>query len=132
MQVAVADLGPTFATAGRAAAAAALAAAWLAWRRPPLPPARLLGPLAVVAAGVVVGFPLLTALALQDQDSAHGAVIVGLLPAATFAMIAQTGDIYYGLWYPIVIALATVVIGILFVPETHKRDLFADAKATSG
>ena len=56
----------------------------------------------------------------------------GLLPAATFAMIAQSGDIYYGLWYPIVIALATVVIGILFVPETHKRDLFADAKATSG
>ncbi len=53
----------------------------------------------------------------------------GLLPATAFAMIAQTGDIYYGLWYPIVIATATVVIGILLVPETKDRDLFADAKS---
>ncbi len=53
----------------------------------------------------------------------------GLMPATAFAMIAQTGDPYYGLWYPIVIALATVVIGLLFVPENHKKDIFAeDAK----
>ncbi|WP_192708132.1 MFS transporter [Methylobacterium sp. OAE515] len=50
----------------------------------------------------------------------------GLLPATAFAMVAQTGDIYYGLWYPIVIAVATVVIGVLFVPETKDRDIFAD------
>ncbi|UFN47372.1 MHS family MFS transporter [Roseomonas sp. OT10] len=50
----------------------------------------------------------------------------GLLPATAFAMIAQTGDVYYGLWYPIVIALMTVVIGALFVPETKDRDIFAD------
>ncbi|UPY37272.1 MHS family MFS transporter [Sediminicoccus sp. KRV36] len=49
----------------------------------------------------------------------------GLMPATAFAMIAQTGDVYYGLWYPIVIALATVVIGIFMVPETFKRDIFA-------
>jgi len=48
----------------------------------------------------------------------------GLLPATSFAMVAQTGDIYFGLWYPIVVALMTVVIGFLFVPETHKRDIF--------
>jgi MFS family permease len=48
----------------------------------------------------------------------------GLMPATAFAMIAQTGDVYYGLWYPIVIALATVVIGIFFVPETKDRDIF--------
>jgi MFS family permease len=48
----------------------------------------------------------------------------GLLPATSFAMVAQTGDIYYGLWYPIVIALATAVIGMLFVPETKDRDIF--------
>jgi hypothetical protein len=47
----------------------------------------------------------------------------GLLPATAFAMIAATGDIYYGLWYPIVIAAVTVVIGIIFVPETYKRDI---------
>jgi MFS family permease len=50
----------------------------------------------------------------------------GLLPATAFAMVAQTGDIYFGLWYPIVIAVATVVIGVLFVPETKDRDIFAD------
>ncbi|EHL96044.1 transporter, major facilitator family protein [Acetobacteraceae bacterium AT-5844] len=50
----------------------------------------------------------------------------GLLPATSFAMIAQTGDVYYGLWYPVVIALATVVIGAFFVPETKDRDIFAE------
>ncbi|MDO9708370.1 MFS transporter [Paracraurococcus lichenis] len=55
----------------------------------------------------------------------------GLLPATSFAMIAQTGDVYYGLWYPIVIAAATVVIGLFFVPETKDRDIFAaDAAET--
>ncbi len=50
----------------------------------------------------------------------------GLLPATSFALVAQTGDIYYGLWYPIVFALATVVIGLLFVPETKDRDIYAN------
>ena len=48
----------------------------------------------------------------------------GLLPATSFAMVAQTGNIYYGLWYPVVVATMTVIIGILFVPETYKRDIF--------
>jgi MFS family permease len=47
----------------------------------------------------------------------------GFLPTIAFAMVAATGDIYYGLWYPIVIALMTFVIGSLFMPETHKRVL---------
>ena len=47
----------------------------------------------------------------------------GLLPATAFAMVAATGDIYYGLWYPIVFALMTVVVGLFFVPETKDRDL---------
>ncbi len=50
----------------------------------------------------------------------------GLLPATSFAMIAQTGDVYYGLWYPIVVAMMTVVIGTLFVPETKDRDIYAN------
>ena len=49
----------------------------------------------------------------------------GLLPATAFAMVAQTGDIYYGLWYPIVVALFTFVVGLIFVPETKDRDLMA-------
>ena len=39
-------------------------------------------------------------------------------------MVAQTGYIYFGLWYPIVVAVMTVVIGGFFVPETYKRDIF--------
>jgi MFS family permease len=49
----------------------------------------------------------------------------GLLPASMFAMNAQNGSIYFGLWYPIVIAGATAIVGVLFVPETNKRDIFA-------
>ncbi|MEY4699735.1 MAG: hypothetical protein RIR85_1155 [Pseudomonadota bacterium] len=50
----------------------------------------------------------------------------GLMPATAFAMIAQTGDPYYGLWYPIVIAVGTFVIGLIFVPENYKKDIFAE------
>ena len=49
----------------------------------------------------------------------------GLLPTISFAMVAFKGDIYYGLWYPIVIALITVVIGGLFVRETKDNDIYA-------
>ena len=54
----------------------------------------------------------------------------GLLPATTFAMIAATGDIYYGLWYPIVFATITVIVGALFIPETKDRDIFAEDHTT--
>ena len=53
----------------------------------------------------------------------------GLLPATAFAISAQSGNIYAGLWYAIVVALMTVVIGAIFVPNnTHKKDIFSDAK----
>jgi MFS family permease len=50
----------------------------------------------------------------------------GLLPTTAFALVAYKGDIYYGLWYPIVIALATFVIGMLFITETRDRNIYAD------
>ena len=50
----------------------------------------------------------------------------GLLPATALAMVAQTGDIYYGLWYPIGFALMTFVIGLIFIPETKDRDIYAN------
>jgi hypothetical protein len=53
----------------------------------------------------------------------------GLLPASMFAMNAQNGSIYFGLWYPIVIAAVTVVVGVLFVPETKDRNIFAGDSA---
>ena len=50
----------------------------------------------------------------------------GLLPTTAFALVAFKGDIYYGLWYPIVIALMTFVIGALFIKETKDVDIYAN------
>jgi MFS family permease len=49
----------------------------------------------------------------------------GLLPTTAFAMVAATGDIYYGLWYPVVVAAMTFVIGMLFIRETKNVDIYA-------
>jgi MFS family permease len=49
----------------------------------------------------------------------------GLLPSVTFAMVAANGNMYYGLWYPIVIAAVCFVIGLLFVKETKDVDIYA-------
>jgi MFS family permease len=47
----------------------------------------------------------------------------GFLPTTAFAMVAATGDIYYGLWYPIAVAALTVLLGLAFLPETYRRTL---------
>lgn len=47
----------------------------------------------------------------------------GLMPTTAFALVALEGDIYYGLWYPVIIAAVTVVFGGLFLPETKNRDI---------
>lgn len=47
----------------------------------------------------------------------------GFLPTTALAMVAATGNIYYGLWYPIVIAAITLVVALLFLPETFRRDI---------
>lgn len=82
-RVAVADLSPLFLTSARAAIAALLGAAFLFARRQVRPARSDMGAFAVVALGVVIGFPLLTALALQHITAAHSIVLIGLLPLAT-------------------------------------------------
>ena len=47
----------------------------------------------------------------------------GFLPTTAFAMVAATGNIYYGLWYPVVVAVTTLVVGLLFLPETFRRKI---------
>jgi MFS family permease len=47
----------------------------------------------------------------------------GMLPLTATAMVAATGDIYYGLWYPIIVSLITVVVGAIFLKETKERDI---------
>ena len=82
-RVAVADLSPLFLTSARAVIAALLGAALLFALRQTRPARSDVGPLVVVALGVVIGFPLLTALALQHITAAHSIVFIGLLPLAT-------------------------------------------------
>lgn len=82
-RVAVAGFTPLFLTSARAIIAALLAAALLLLLRQARPERRDLASLAIVALGVVIGFPLLTALALQHITSAHSIVFIGLLPLAT-------------------------------------------------
>ena len=53
----------------------------------------------------------------------------GFLPAAAFAMVSATGDIYYGLWYPVIVASVSLVIGLLFLPETFRRPIDWDPDA---
>ena len=82
-RVAVMDFSPTFLTAARAAIAGLLGLALLLLSRQKLPEKKHWLPLFYVALGVVVGFPLFTALALQYVSAAHTIVFVGLLPLAT-------------------------------------------------
>ena len=50
----------------------------------------------------------------------------GLLPTTAFAIVAQTGNMYNGLWYPIIIAGMTLVVGMLFIKETRDVDIYAN------
>ncbi len=92
-RVAVGGLSPLFIGAGRAVVAAALAAIALAATRQRLPSRTQWLRLAVVAGGVVAGFPLLTSFALTSAPAGHSAVVIGLLPAATaVAVVLRTRE----------------------------------------
>ncbi|MEG0149948.1 MAG: DMT family transporter [Comamonas sp.] len=82
-RVAVAELNPVFLTSARAAIAAVLGLALLLLLRQPRPTLADAPPLLFTAIGCVLGFPLLTALALQHVTSAHSIVFLGLLPLCT-------------------------------------------------
>ncbi|WP_431260863.1 DMT family transporter [Roseateles chitinivorans] len=84
-RVAVADFDPVFLTAARATIAGALALLALWGLRATRPTRAQAVPLVIVAVGVVIGFPLLTALALQHVTSAHSVVFIALLPLSTAA-----------------------------------------------
>ena len=56
----------------------------------------------------------------------------GMLPLLATALVAAKGDIYYGLWYPIIVALMTVVIGFLFLKDTMGSSIIADEKHVYG
>lgn len=82
-RLAIVDFSPLFLTSARAVIAALIGGVFLAGLRQVRPAPRDLLSLAIVALGVVIGFPLLTGLALQQITAAHSIVFIGLLPLAT-------------------------------------------------
>lgn len=126
-RLAVAELPADFVALGRALAAAVLAAAWLLARRLPFPPRTALLPLALVAAGCVVGFPWLTSIALKTVPAAHGAVLVGVLPLATAVFSALRGNERpSGPFWAMALAGSGLVIGFALYQgggSLHQADL---------
>lgn len=90
-RIAVSELPPLFVGAGRAVLAAGLASLALIFTRATRPTRAQWPRLAVVAGGIVVGFPVLTSLALTSSSATHGAVVIALLPAATAVVAVVRG-----------------------------------------
>lgn len=120
--------GPWSLVGVRSVLAALIAGAFLLALRVPLPERRHWGPLAVVAGGVVVGFPLLTTLALQTSTTSHAAVVVGLLPLTTAAFAAvRTGRRPSRTFWLAALAGAAVVIAFTVQQSggaLHTGDLY--------
>ena len=111
-RVAVEELDPVFVGIGREAFAAVLAGLILLATRAQMPTRRQLRSLAIVASGVVFGWPLFSALALQGLTSAHSAVVIGILPAATaVAAVLRAGEHpTRGFWLASLGGLASVLV----------------------
>lgn len=103
-------LDPLFIGAGRAVLAAVLAALALGLTRQRWPRRAQWARLALVAAGVVVGFPLLTSYALRSVEASHAAVVIGLLPAATAAMAVLRGGERVGVRFWVFAALGAMAV----------------------
>ncbi|MDF9810045.1 drug/metabolite transporter (DMT)-like permease [Aurantimicrobium minutum] len=113
-RIAVATINPLFLTTGRAALAALFAIIVFAVVRPQRPNKNQVIRLIIVAAGVVIGFPLFTSLALQSVPSAHGTVVIALLPAVTaLFVVIRTGERPSFLFWVASIAGAIAVIAFL-------------------
>jgi drug/metabolite transporter (DMT)-like permease len=121
-RLAVADLDPWLVAFGRATVAALLAVAYLRATRAPRPTRGQARSLAIVALGVIVGFPLFTSLALRAETAAHGAVVITILPAATAAAaVVRAGERpSRRFWLAGGAGLVTV---LLFVAATTGREL---------
>lgn len=114
--LALESLPPLFLGAGRATVAAALAALVLFVTRTRKPSTHQLLRLGVVALGVVIGFPFFTSFALQYVPSSHGAVVIGLLPAATaVAAVIRGKERPSGVFWVASLSGAAAVVGFSFV-----------------
>ena len=111
-RMAVAELHPVFVALGRAVVAAGLSAALLYMQKAVRPDRQQLRALLIIAVGVVIGFPLLTSLAMQHVPAMHGAIVLGILPLGTalFAALRFHERPSAGFWMMAVLGSALVVV----------------------
>lgn len=134
-RLAVSDLPVLVVGLGRALGAAVLAAGLLALTRTPRPQRRQLPGLALVALGVIVGFPLLSAWAMERVQASHGAIVNGLLPLATaLAGVVRAGERPGRRFWLCSLAGTAVVVGFVLasggVPQL--ADLWLVAAVAAG
>ncbi|CAN0594098.1 unnamed protein product, partial [Ectocarpus sp. 12 AP-2014] len=126
-RVAIFDFDPLFLTVARAALAGLLAVATLAVLRQKRPEGADIPPLVVVALGVVVGFPLLTALALEHNTAARSTVFIALLPLATAIFgVLRAGERPHPAFWAFSLAGSAFVAGFALA-QTSSGSLIGDA-----
>lgn len=125
-RIAVTNFDPTFVGLGRALVAAAFAAVLLRFTRQPIPHRQYWVSLGIIVGGVIIGFPLLSAWAMQQLPASHGAIVTGILPLATAIVAAfRAGEKpSIGFWMASFFGSMTIVIFALI--EGNGRIQFAD------
>jgi len=131
-RMAVLDLDPLFVTFARASLAALLGLLALRLLKAPRPAREDIGPLAIVAIGVVIGFPLFTALALREVSAAHATVFIGLLPLSTALFgVWRAGERPRPLFWLFAAGGSALVAGYALVQGGAEGSLRADALMTA-
>ncbi len=128
-RIAVAELPPVFVGLGRAVVAAVLAALMLSVTRSPRPIRRDVLKLVLAGFGIVIGFPVFSAIAMQSAPASHGGIVLGILPLATAAaaivFAGETPSLKFWLW-AIAGSAAVVVFAVLNAgaTEVYTADLW--------
>ena len=128
-RIAVAELPPVFVGLGRAVVAAGLAAFMLSVTRSPRPIRRDVLKLVLAGFGIVIGFPVFSAIAMQSAPASHGGIVLGILPLATAAaaivFAGETPSLKFWLW-AIAGSAAVVVFAVLNAgaTEVYTADLW--------
>ncbi len=136
-RLAVGSLDPLFLTTARTTIAGCAGLIFLLLRRRALPPRALWGRLIAAALGSVVGFPVLTALAMTTVPASHGGVVLGIVPLATTAAacIVASERPSMGFWLVSLAGAATVIVFVLSQSDAHTvapGDLFLFGTVAAG
>ncbi|OZB31983.1 MAG: hypothetical protein B7X60_16085 [Polynucleobacter sp. 39-45-136] len=120
-KIVLGSFNPYFIAFGRAFLAGLFALAYLLYTKAPLPAQSDLVKLAVIALGVIFGFPILTTIAMEEGSSAHGAVILGMMPLATtvIGVIRFRERPSLGFWLVSILGAGLVVVYALL--KCHAR-----------